>query len=95
VSTSRTFCRRANDQHNENINSGRKWTNLLEATLDELVTRHPDVLGGREALEGDLVLVRLLELLTVRDLVDDALDALDDDDTALLHLLLLLIGDLA
>lgn len=32
---------------------------LLESSGDELVSGHPDVLRGRESLEGDLVLVRL------------------------------------
>ena len=70
-------------------------THLLETALDELVTRQPDVLGRREVLERHLVLVRLLELLARDDLVDDALLPLDDDGGALLHLLLLLLGDLA
>lgn len=68
---------------------------LLEATLDELVTRHPDVLGRRHVLERDLVLVRLFQLLAGKDLVDETLLALDNDCAALLHLLLLVLGDLA
>jgi hypothetical protein len=67
---------------------------LLEAALDEVVTGQPDVLARRQALEGDLVLVRLLELLAVEDLVDDALLALDDDVGALLHLHDLLLSQL-
>lgn len=63
---------------------------LLETTLDEIVARHPDVFRGREALERDLVLVRLLELLAVVNLVDDALLTINDNVRALLHLLDLL-----
>lgn len=68
---------------------------LLESTSDELITRKPHVLGRRETLERTLVLERLLELLAVDDLVDRPLDTLDDDDGTLLHLLLLLLGQLA
>lgn len=34
---------------------------LLESSGDELVSGKPEVLGGGESLEGDLVLVRLFE----------------------------------
>jgi hypothetical protein len=68
---------------------------FLEPTLDEFVTGEPNVLGGREALERDFILVRLLELLAVVDLVNDALLALDDNVCTLLHLLDLLSGEFA
>ena len=68
---------------------------LLEATLDEVVARKPDVLRGAEALERHLVLIRLLELLPVEDLLDEALLTFDDNERSILHLLLLLLGDLS
>ncbi len=71
----------------------KKYTDLLETTLDEVVTGNPDVLRRRETLERYLVLVGLLELLPVDDLVDDALLALNDDVGTLLHLSSLLLGD--
>jgi hypothetical protein len=39
------------------------YTDLLKTTLDEVVTRQPDVFRGAKTFEQDLVLVRLLELL--------------------------------
>jgi hypothetical protein len=74
---------------------GRTTHLLLETTTDELVARKPHVLGRRKTLEGGLVLERLLELLAVDDLVDGTLDTLDDDGSTLLHLALLLLGELA
>ena len=67
---------------------------LFESSEEQLVSRHPNVLGRRETLERDLVLVRLLELLSSDKLLDDSLDTLDDDDSTLLHLLLLFGGQL-
>lgn len=68
---------------------------LLETTADEVVTGQPNVLGRRHGLERHLVLVRLLQLLTSDDLVDEAGLALDDNLGTLLHGLLLFSGDLA
>jgi hypothetical protein len=68
---------------------------LLETTLNQLITGEPDVLGRAESLERDFVLVRLLELLSGEDLVDEPLLTLDDDGSTLLHLLLFLLRDLA
>lgn len=66
---------------------------LLVTALNELVARQPDVLGGGHVLEGDLIFVRLLQLLAVGDLVDDALLAFDNDDRTFLHFLLLFGAD--
>lgn len=66
-------------------------TNLLVTTLDQLITGHPDVLRRAESLERNLVLVRLLQLLTGNDLIDKPLLALDDDESTILHLLHLLL----
>lgn len=68
---------------------------LLEATLDKVVTGQPDVLRRAEALEGDFVFVRLLQLLPGDDLIDQAFLAFNDDESAVLHLLGLLLADLA
>jgi hypothetical protein len=78
-----------------NENKLYRKTYLLETTLDKVVTRQPNVLRRAQALERDLVLIGLLELLTSDDLVDDPLLALDDDQGTILHLLLLLLADLA
>lgn len=66
---------------------------LLESTTDKLITRKPHVLRGGKTLEGTFVLERLLELLSVDDLVDSPLDTFNDDDSSFLHLLLLLLGE--
>lgn len=65
---------------------------LLETSGDKLVSGNPDVFGRRHSLERDLVLVRLLELLSGDNLVDDSLDTLLDVGSTLGHLLLLLLG---
>ena len=70
-------------------------TNLLETTLDKVVTRQPDVFRGAKTFERDLILIRLLELLPCQDLIDDTLLAFNDDQRAILHLLGLLFGDLS
>lgn len=66
---------------------------LLETPSDEVVTGQPDVLRGGESLERTLVLVRLLELLPVGDIVDRALDSLDNDGRSGETGLLLLLGE--
>lgn len=48
----------------------------------------------RKCLERDFIFVRLLELLTSEDLVDNTLLAFDDNVGSLLHCLLFLSGDL-
>ena len=70
-------------------------TNLLETALDEVVTRQPNVLRRAQALEGNLILVRLLELLPAENLIDSPLLTFDDDQGTVLHLLHLLLRDLA
>jgi hypothetical protein len=66
---------------------------LLETPSDEVVTGQPDVLRGGESLERTLVLVRLLELLPVGDIIDRALDSLDNDGRSGETGLLLLLGE--
>jgi hypothetical protein len=65
---------------------------LLETSGNELVSGHPHVFGGRETLESNLVLVRLLELLSGNELVNDSLDTFLDDVGSFLHLGLLFGG---
>ena len=66
---------------------------LLEAHRDEVVAGQVRVLVGVAAHPLDLVLVRALELAAAQDLLHHALDAVDDEH--LLHLGLLLRGQLA
>ena len=68
---------------------------LLKTTGDQFITRQPDILGGRHSLERDLVFVRLLELLTGNDFIDEAFHTLNENDTTLLHLLRFLFANLS
>ncbi len=51
---------------------------LLETTLDELITRQPQVLSGAHSLEANFVLVALLQLLPGDNLLNEALLALKE-----------------
>lgn len=68
-------------------------TDLLETTLDEVVTRKPDVLRGAKAFERDLVLIRLLQLLPGDDFLDEPLLTVNDNERSVLHLLGLFLAD--
>jgi hypothetical protein len=70
-------------------------TNLLKTALDEVVTGQPNVLRRTEALERNLILVRLLELLPAENLIDSPLLTFDNDQSTIFHLLHLLLRDLA
>lgn len=60
---------------------------LFEATFDKVITRKPDVLTGAKALEGDLILVGLFQLLPRGNFIDEPLLALDNNERTILHLL--------
>ncbi len=70
-------------------------TNLLETTLDEVITGEPDVLRGAEALERNLILIRLFQLLPGNNPFDEPLLCFDNDEGTVSHHLGLLSRDLA